>query len=66
MNQGGYKIRNKAEIHFLSFAVVVPIVPMAIGIGRVDVFTRKEYRDILIDSLKFCQESKGLLLAGVL
>ena len=48
MNQDGYKIRNKAEVHFLSFAVVEGI----------DVFTRKEYRDILIDSLKFCQESK--------
>jgi REP element-mobilizing transposase RayT len=54
MNQDGYKIRNKAEIHFLSFSVV----------EWVDVFTRKEYRDILIDSLKFCQESKGLLLHG--
>ena len=54
MDSGGYKIRNQKEIHFVSFAVV----------EWVDVFTRKEYRDILLDSLRFCQESKGLLLHG--
>jgi putative transposase len=26
----------------------------------VDVFTRKEYMDILLESLKFCQKEKGL------
>jgi hypothetical protein len=26
----------------------------------IDVFSRKEYRDIVIDSLIFCQEKKGL------
>jgi REP element-mobilizing transposase RayT len=25
-----------------------------------DVFTRKQYADILLDSLKFCQKNKGL------
>ena len=54
MTDGGYKIRNQKEIHFVSFAVV----------EWVDVFTRKEYRDILLNSLRFCQESKGLLLHG--
>jgi REP element-mobilizing transposase RayT len=54
MDIGGYKIRNRAEIHFLSFAVV----------QWVDVFTRKEYRDILLNSLGFCQEAKGLLVHG--
>jgi putative transposase len=52
MSGGGYKIRNKKEIHFISFAVV----------EWVDVFTRKEYRDIFIESLKHCQERKGLVL----
>ena len=28
----------------------------------VDVFTRKEYKDILLDSLKYCQECKNLEL----
>jgi len=48
MDSGGYKIRNQAEIHFLSFAVV----------QWVDVFTRKEYRDILLDSLRFVKQKK--------
>jgi len=52
MSDGGYKIRNQKEIHFVSFAIV----------EWIDVFTRKEYRDILVDSIRFCQESKGLLL----
>jgi REP element-mobilizing transposase RayT len=54
MEVGGYKIRNQKEIHFVSFAVV----------EWVDVFTRKEYRDTLLDSLRFCQESKQLRLHG--
>jgi putative transposase len=52
MSDGGYKIRNKKEVHFVTFAVV----------EWVDVFTRKEYRDSLIDSLSFCQRKKDLLL----
>jgi REP element-mobilizing transposase RayT len=52
MSDGGYKIRNKKEIHFVTFAVV----------EWVDVFTRKEYRDIVVESLRFCQKEKGLLL----
>jgi REP element-mobilizing transposase RayT len=54
MSDGGYEIRNRKEIHFVTFSVV----------EWVDVFTRKEYRDIVIDSLKFCQKEKGLLLHG--
>ena len=38
----------------MSFAVV----------GWVDVFTRKEYRDIFIESLEYCQKNKGLRLFG--
>ena len=54
MDAGGYRIRNQKEIHFVSFAVV----------EWVDVFTRREYRDILLGSLRFCQESKQLRLHG--
>lgn len=57
MSEGGYKIRNPAAIHFITFAVVVPI-----AIGRIDVFTRKDYRDIVLDSIRFCQAKKGLAL----
>ncbi len=52
MSEGGYKIHNKAGIHFITFAVV----------EWVDVFTRKVYRDIVLDSLKHCIKEKGLIL----
>ena len=39
-------------MYFLTFTVV----------GWVDLFTRKECRDILIESLKYCQLNKGLIL----
>ena len=52
MSIGGYKIRNKEEIHFITFAVV----------EWVDVFTRKQYRDIVIDSLKRCQRNARYFL----
>jgi putative transposase len=54
MSAGGYKIRNKNEIHFLTLTVV----------QWFDVFTRKDYRDIFIDSVKYCQGNKGLLIHG--
>jgi putative transposase len=52
MSDGGYKIRNQAAVHFITFAVV----------EWVDVFTRKDYRDIVLDSIRYCQKEKGLLL----
>ncbi|MES2431746.1 MAG: transposase [Bacteroidota bacterium] len=52
MSQGGYKIRNVEGIHFVTFAVV----------EWVDVFTRREYRDIILQSIKHCQKEKGLIL----
>ncbi len=45
-----YKVHNPNGIYFLSFATV----------GWIDVFTRKNYKDIVVDSLKFCQLHKGL------
>ena len=47
-----YKIRDQEKLHFLSFATV----------EWVDVFTRTMYKDVIVDSLKYCQENKGLLL----
>ncbi|MFT3679260.1 MAG: transposase [Ferruginibacter sp.] len=52
MTDVGYKIRNKEAIHFVTFAVV----------EWVDVFTRKEYRDIVLESIRYCQKEKGLVL----
>ena len=52
MSSGGHNIRNQAEAHFITFAVV----------EWVDVFTRKEYRDIVIESLQYCQANKGMVI----
>jgi len=57
MSEGGYKIRNQAAIHFLTFAVV----------EWIDVFSRKDYRDIVLDSLGFARITRGCgFIAGVL
>lgn len=47
-----YKIIDQDVAHFLTFQIV----------GWVDIFSRKIYKDIVIDSFKFCQENKGLQL----
>ncbi|PCI98262.1 MAG: transposase [Flavobacteriales bacterium] len=47
-----YKIHDPAGIYFISFATV----------SWVDVFTRRLYKDILVDSLKYCQKEKGLVI----
>ena len=54
MSDGGYKIRDQKAVHFITFAVV----------EWVDVFSRQEYRDIVVQSLDFCQKEKGLKLHG--
>jgi len=45
-----YKFHNPEGVYFVSFAVQ----------GWIDVFTRNEYKDILVENLKFCQKNKGL------
>jgi REP element-mobilizing transposase RayT len=45
-----YKFRNQEKLYFISFSVVYWI----------DLFIRNEYKDILIESLRFCQKEKGL------
>ncbi len=53
MSKGGYTITDQGGMYYVSFAVV----------AWVDVFTRKDYRDI-IESLRYCQEEKGLVIYG--
>ncbi len=50
MFSGGYKIRDENAVHYLTFAVV----------EWIDVFTRKDYCNIVVDSLNYCVENKGL------
>ena len=45
-----YKFHNPDGLYFVSFAVVFWL----------DVFTRNEYKNIVLESLEFCQQKKGL------
>jgi REP element-mobilizing transposase RayT len=47
-----YKIWNNKKAYFLTLTVV----------GWIDVFTRKNHKIIIINSLKYCQKEKGLVL----
>lgn len=49
-NTGSYQIRQQSSTHFLTFTVV----------GWIDIFTRDEYKQILIESFEFCRRKKGL------
>jgi len=46
----GYKIEEQDGLHYVTFQIV----------EWVDIFTRQVYRDIVIDSLKYCQQNKQL------
>jgi putative transposase len=47
-----YKFHTQERPYFVTFSVV----------RWIDVFTRREYKDILVESLKYCIEHKGLQL----
>jgi REP element-mobilizing transposase RayT len=46
----GYQINDQEGLYYLTFQIV----------DWIDVFTRQVYRDIIIDSLKYAIENKGL------
>ena len=50
----GYKIRNQALPHFVTMTVV----------DWIDVFSRKIYRDVLIESLIYCINNKAMTVYG--
>lgn len=45
-----YKIRDQGALYFVTFTVI----------HWLDVFIRREYRDIFLESIRFCQKNKGL------
>lgn len=45
-----YKFRSQRLPHFVTFTVI----------DWIDVFTRDEYRNVLIESIQYCQRNKGL------
>ncbi|MFN3851084.1 MAG: REP-associated tyrosine transposase [Spirosomataceae bacterium] len=54
MKEEGYNITDQFLPHFMTFTVV----------DWVDVFTRKSYRDLVLQSFEFCRKSKGMVLFG--
>ncbi|WP_321827243.1 REP-associated tyrosine transposase [Maribacter dokdonensis] len=53
-NNEGYKIRDQSKPHYVTFTIV----------DWVDAFTRKRYKDIVIESLKYCQHERGMVIYG--
>lgn len=49
-----YKFKEKDGAYFISFATVFWI----------DIFTRIEYFDIIINSLSYCRKNKGMIIFG--
>lgn len=47
-----HKFHNPNGLYFITFSVI----------HWIDVFTRKAYRDIVVESLAYCQKEKGLIL----
>ena len=50
----GYQITEQSKLHFLTFQVVYWI----------DVFSRKIYRDLFMESLKYCRQHKSFEVYG--
>ncbi len=47
-----YKFHNPEETYFVTFSIV----------GWVDVFTRNEYRNIILDSFNYCIKNIGFII----
>ncbi|WP_228451049.1 hypothetical protein [Marnyiella aurantia] len=52
--KAGYVIRDQESPHFITITVV----------DWIDIFTRKNNRDIIINCFRFCNENKGMILYG--
>lgn len=49
-----YKILDQHGLNFLTLTVV----------DWVDIFIRKSYKDIILDSLRYCQQEKDLVVCA--
>ncbi|QKJ31281.1 transposase [Mucilaginibacter mali] len=49
-----YKFRDQEKLYFISFAVV----------NWIDLFIRNDYKDIMLNSWKYCQTHKGFEIYG--
>lgn len=51
---GRYRIQDQQGLNYVTCTVV----------GWIDVFSSKQYRDIVLDSLAYCRREKGLMIFG--
>ncbi|MCH8534800.1 MAG: transposase [Flavobacteriaceae bacterium] len=51
---GGYQIRDQSKPHFVTFTII----------NWIDVFSRKSYKDIIVNNLNYCINNKGLIVYG--
>jgi putative transposase len=51
-----YKFRDPEAVYICKFAILI------CTINWIDVFTRRVYKDIIVDSLNYCIENKGLIV----
>ncbi len=49
-----YKFGDSSQLYFISFSVI----------QWIDLFIRKVYKEIMLDSWRFCQKEKGLEIYG--
>jgi len=49
-----YKVQDNSKPYFITTTIV----------GWVDIFTREIQKEKLVESLKYCQENKGLIIYG--
>jgi putative transposase len=49
-----YKIRDQQKLYFVTFTVI----------DWIDIFIRDEYRSVVIESIRYCQQNKGLEVYG--
>jgi REP element-mobilizing transposase RayT len=54
MSGDKYTIGDKSGCYFITFTVI----------HWIDIFSRKEYRDIIVESLNYCIKEKGLIVYG--
>lgn len=49
-----FKIHSHQQAHFITFAVI----------DWIDLFTRPIYKEVIVESLQYCQQEKGLRIHG--
>ena len=49
-----YKFRDQEKLYFVTFTTV----------NWIDLFTRKEYAEVLLESIRYCQKEKGLIVCA--